>query len=118
MHAAFEHPNPCTQSLLVVHVVLHFCVVPSQTKLLSHAFAVPGAHTPWPSHAFVICELLAHEVPHAVFETGYEHAAPFVPSHVPPHVVPSPVHFGRVPCGAPVTGTQWPAWPVASHAEH
>ena len=47
------------------------------------------------------------------------HASVSTPLHWPVHV-PSriPAQACRFPCGAPVTGTQAPTWPVASQASH
>jgi hypothetical protein len=64
----------------------------------------------------VVCIPFAHVEPQDLVDGGYAHACTFVPSHAPPHALPSVVHFGRVPCGWPVTGKHVPSWPVVSHA--
>jgi hypothetical protein len=70
-----------------------------------------------PSHALVVWFAFEQLDPHTVVAPGYVHTEPLVPSHVPAHV-PFPSHALRVPCGAPLTGMQCPAWPIASHASH
>jgi hypothetical protein len=52
-----------------------------------------------------------------VEEPGYEQVIALVPSHTPAQV-PMPLQAMRVPCGAPITGTQVPGIAVASQASH
>src|SRR5204863_115227 len=59
----------------------------------------------------------AHEAPRHE-DVGKAQAEAFTPSHEPPHAEPSLAHAERAPCGAPLTGVQVPALPVASHASH
>jgi hypothetical protein len=49
---------------------------------------------------------------------GYAQAAVFTPSQLPPQIVPSLVHAGRPPTGAPATAEHVPARPIKLHAAH
>jgi hypothetical protein len=51
-------------------------------------------------------------------DVGYAHAVRPTPLHVPPQVVPVPLHAVRLPWGAPLTAKQVPTLFVTSHASH
>jgi hypothetical protein len=81
---------------------------------------VEAVHAPPP-------EQLAEEVPippvheaarHDVDDPGYAQAVRAVPSHEPPHTLPSLAHAARPPTGAPVIALHVPALPPELHASH
>ncbi len=55
---------------------------------------------------------------HWVAAPGSEQALTFAPSQKPSQALPSAAQGVRVPCGAPVTGTQVPTLPISSQASH
>jgi hypothetical protein len=111
------HTKPSTQSVFDSQLVLH-AVESAHTRLLSHACAAPGMQSPSLSQVLSAFWFLEHVLPHAVFVVGYEQVATCVPSHCPPHIVPSPVQAGRMPCGVPVTAVHMPSEALTSQASH
>jgi hypothetical protein len=111
------HTKPSTQSVFDLQLVLH-AVESAHTRLLSHACAAPGAQAPSPSQVLSASWFLEQLLPHAVMVAGYEQVRVCMPSHSPPHVVPSPAQAFPVPCGAPVTALHRPSEPLTSQASH
>jgi hypothetical protein len=80
---------------------------------------VPAEHEPAPSHeeaaiAFPSAQSAGKQV---VSPAGKVQAARPAPSQLP-WQAPMPAQAGRPPPGAPVAGTQLPAWPGSLHASH
>lgn len=80
----------------------------------------PAAQEPAPSQllAAVAAPSVHVASAHVVLASAYAHSVVVVPSHAPPHALPSVAQAARPPCGAPVTATQVPSLPATSHASH
>jgi hypothetical protein len=77
-----------------------------------------SGHAPFPSHEAAAVETPAVQSAVRHDDVGYAHAVFVVPSHAPPHDVPSVAHAGRAPTGAPVAAEHVPALPLKLHTPH
>jgi hypothetical protein len=108
---------PLWQSVVLAQSPLHLSV--PQTYGAQIFFCARG-HEPVPEQnaSNVAAPLEQLGARHCVAESGYTHAVVKVPSHCPPHAVPSDPQIGRGACGGPLTGEQVPIFPDTLHASH
>ena len=88
---------------------------------LAHGLVTPGVQPPLPSQvaAAVVTPATHPAAAQAVIDEGYLQVDESWPSQAPAHATALPSsHFGRLPAGAPVVGTQLPRWPARLHTAH
>jgi hypothetical protein len=108
-------------------LAVHGCVlehppaqaVPEQV-LGAQATVSAAGHMPLPSQVApsVAVPLVQLAVRQETVAAGKAHAVRLVPSHIPPQVVPAPVHAAWPVRGAPLTAVQIPLLAVSPHDSH
>lgn len=77
-----------------------------------------AGHAPRPSQLAATVAVPFVQLAARQEEVGYEQAVRFVPSQLPPHVVPAPAHAAWPLRGAPLTATQVPLLDASAQASH
>jgi hypothetical protein len=115
---------PATHELLAGHCASLLHVAPAHTAPeqppAPHASCTIAGHVPEPLHiaGSVITPAEHDPARHSTAEPGYPHCVALLPSHVPPHALPSEAQACRDPWGPPATLVQVPTWPATSQAWH
>jgi hypothetical protein len=111
---------PLLQSPSVTHcVVSHATPSAAHSTFPGHGSGADATQAPAPLQVSTVSSAFVHADPQTVPAGAYAHEGD-EPVHLPLHMVPSPVHGGRSPCGTfPLErGVHAPTWPETLHAAH